>query len=77
MPKVDSEFEEITAGEEEEDCQQKLKTKWASVDALVGREKRMRVIAESGNGLQGSDRSLTSLWKTVEYAARLLAVPMD
>ena len=45
LPKVDSEFEEITAGEEE-DRQQKLKTKWAALEALVGSEKRIRLIAE-------------------------------
>ena len=54
LPKVDSEFEEITAGEEE-DRQQKLKTKWAALEALVGSEKRIRLIAESGNGLHRSD----------------------
>ena len=32
LPKVDSEFEEITEGEEE-GCKQKLKTKWAALKA--------------------------------------------
>ena len=32
LPKVDSEFEEITEGEEE-DLQRKLKTKWAALKA--------------------------------------------
>ena len=45
LPKVDSEFEEITEGEEE-DRMQKLKTKWAALEALVGNEKRIRQIAE-------------------------------
>ena len=45
MPKFESEFEEITEGEEE-DRQQKLKTKWAALKALVGSEKRIRLIAE-------------------------------
>ncbi len=45
LPKVDSEFEEITEGEEE-DRQQTLKTKWAALEALVGSEKRIRLIAE-------------------------------
>ncbi|MCX7423804.1 MAG: type I restriction endonuclease subunit R, partial [Planctomycetia bacterium] len=45
LPKVDSEFEEITEGEEE-DRKQKLKTKWAALEALVGSEKRIRLIAE-------------------------------
>ena len=45
MPKVDAEFEEITEGEEE-NRKQKLKTKWAALEALVGSEKRIRLIAE-------------------------------
>ena len=45
LPKVDSEFDEITEGEEE-DHKQKLKTKWAALEALVGSEKRIRLIAE-------------------------------
>ncbi len=45
LPKVDSEFEEITEGEEE-DRKQKLKTKWAALEALVGSEKRIHLIAE-------------------------------
>ncbi len=44
LPKVDSGFEDITAGEEE-DRQQKLKTKRAALEALVGSEKRIRLIA--------------------------------
>ena len=36
LPKVDAEFEEITAGEEE-DRQQKLKTNWAALEAMDGK----------------------------------------
>ncbi len=45
LPKVDSEFEDITGGEDE-DRKQKLQTKWAALEALVGGEKRIRLIAE-------------------------------
>ncbi len=45
LPKVNSEFEEITEGEED-DRKQKLKTKQAALEALVGSEKRIRLIAE-------------------------------
>ena len=45
LPKVDSEFEDITEGEEE-DRKQKLKTKGAALETLVGSEKRIRLIAE-------------------------------
>ncbi|MEW6774925.1 MAG: type I restriction endonuclease subunit R [Bdellovibrionota bacterium] len=43
-PKLDPEFEEITEGEEEE-SREKLKTKWAALEALVGSEKRLQMIA--------------------------------
>ena len=45
LPRVDTEFDEITEGEEEE-RKEKLKTKWAALEALVGNEKRVRLIAE-------------------------------
>lgn len=45
MPRIDAEFDEITEGEEE-DRRQKLKTKWAALEALVGDPKRVALIAE-------------------------------
>ena len=44
-PHLDEEFEEITEGEEEEH-KEKLKTKWAALEAVVGTEKRIRLIAQ-------------------------------
>jgi len=44
-PKVDEEFEEVTEGEEVE-RKEKLKTKWAQLEAIVGSEKRLRLIAQ-------------------------------
>ncbi|HQO27868.1 MAG TPA: type I restriction endonuclease subunit R, partial [Candidatus Pacearchaeota archaeon] len=44
-PKIDPEFEEVTEGEELE-RKEKLKTKWAQLEAIVGTEKRIRLIAE-------------------------------
>ncbi|MCE5268432.1 MAG: type I restriction endonuclease subunit R [Planctomycetaceae bacterium] len=44
LPHLDAEFEEITEGEEVE-RKEKLKTKWAALEALVGDEKRIRLIA--------------------------------
>ena len=44
-PRIDPEFEEVTEGEEVE-SKEKLKTKWAQLEALVGAEKRVRLIAE-------------------------------
>ena len=45
LPRLDDEFEEITEGEEE-DRKQKLKTKWAALEALVGDPKRINLIAK-------------------------------
>ncbi|MGQ9635867.1 MAG: type I restriction endonuclease subunit R [Bryobacteraceae bacterium] len=44
-PKLDEEFEELTEGEEVEH-KERLKTKWAQLEALVGTEKRIALIAE-------------------------------
>ena len=44
LPKIDEEFEEITEGEELT-RKEKLKTKWAALEALVGDPKRIDLIA--------------------------------
>jgi type I restriction enzyme, R subunit len=44
-PKIDPEFEEVTEGEEVE-RKEKLKTKWAQIEALVGSDKRLKLIAQ-------------------------------
>ena len=44
-PSIDPDFEEATEGEEI-DRTEKLKTKWAQLEAVVGAEKRVRQIAE-------------------------------
>ncbi len=44
-PKLDEEFEVATEGEEVEH-KERLKTKWAQLEALVGAEKRIRLIAQ-------------------------------
>jgi type I restriction enzyme, R subunit len=43
-PKIDDQFEELTEGEEES-AKEKLKSKWAALEALVGSEKRIKLIA--------------------------------
>ncbi len=43
-PKIDPEFEEATEGEEVEQ-REKLKTKWAQLEAVVGSAQRVRLIA--------------------------------
>lgn len=44
-PRIDPEFEEITEGEEETG-RQKLRSKWAALEAMVGAEKRIALVAE-------------------------------
>ena len=44
LPEIDEEFDEITEGEEDAK-KQKLKTKWAALEALVGDPKRIALVA--------------------------------
>jgi type I restriction enzyme R subunit len=44
QPRIDPEFEELTEGEEVE-RKEKLKSKWARLEAMVGSEKRIALIA--------------------------------
>ena len=44
-PKIDPDFEEVTEGEEVEK-RERLKTKWAQLEAIVGAEKRLKQIAQ-------------------------------
>jgi type I restriction enzyme R subunit len=43
-PKIDPEFEDVTEGEEVE-RKEKIKSKWAQLEAIVGAEKRLKLIA--------------------------------
>jgi type I restriction enzyme R subunit len=43
-PRIDLEFEEVTEGEEIEH-KERLKTKWSQLEAIVGSEKRLRLVA--------------------------------
>jgi len=45
-PRLDAAFEEIAETEEDEARKQRLRSKWASLEALVGAEKRIRLVAE-------------------------------
>lgn len=44
-PQIDAEFEELTEGEEVA-RQEKLKSKWAKLEAMIGSEKRIALIAQ-------------------------------
>jgi type I restriction enzyme, R subunit len=43
-PRVDEEFEEVTEGEEES-AKERIKSKWAALEALVGTDKRLSLVA--------------------------------
>lgn len=58
LPKLDQEFDEITE-DEEPDRREKLKTKWAALEALVGDKKRIRVIA--GDLIEHFERRLEAM----------------
>src|SRR6266481_1954594 len=45
-PRIDPDFEEVTEGEEVE-RKEKLKSKWAQLEAVVGSEKRLKLIADA------------------------------
>ena len=44
LPKIDSAFDEITEGEEQAK-KEKLKSKWAAIEVLVGDPKRIAIVA--------------------------------
>ena len=44
-PRLDEAFEEITEAEEDEARKQRLRSKWASLEALVGADKRLELVA--------------------------------
>ncbi len=45
-PTIDPEFAEITESEEEESRKQRMRSKWASIEAMVGTEKRIGLVAD-------------------------------
>ncbi|WP_010583950.1 type I restriction endonuclease subunit R [Schlesneria paludicola] len=45
LPRIDAEFDEITEGEEESN-RDKLKSKWAAIEALVGSPNRIALVAK-------------------------------
>ena len=44
-PKIDDDFEEVTEGEEEAK-KESLKSEWSTIEALVGTDKRLRLVAK-------------------------------
>jgi len=57
-PKIDPDFEDVTEGEEQT-TKEKLKSKWAQLEAMVGSEKRQALVAQ--DILQHFDNRLAAL----------------
>jgi type I restriction enzyme R subunit len=66
-PKIDPNFEEATEGEEVS-RKEKLKTKWAQLEAVVGSEKRLKLVA--GDII----RHIESRWEAMEGKAMIVAM---
>jgi type I restriction enzyme R subunit len=57
-PRIDEEFEEVTEGEEAEH-KERLKTKWAQLEAVVGTERRLAMVA--GDLVEHFERRLAAM----------------
>ena len=66
-PAIDEDFEEITEGEEME-RRERLKTRWAQLEAIVGSKKRLRLVAEDIIG------HLERRWQTLEGKAMIVCM---
>ena len=71
-PKIDSDFEEVTEGEEVE-RKEGLKSKWAQLAAVVGAEKRLKLVAadpfrDPGEQMTGpTRRGVREAWKRPDW----------
>ncbi len=66
-PRLDDNFQEITEGEEEV-SKEKLKTKWAALEAVVGSEKRVKLIA------QDIVNHIERRWETLDGKAMIVCM---
>ena len=74
-PTIDPEFDEATEGEEIE-RREKLKTKWAQLEAVVGAENRLKqVAAEEARGRLAEQRQFLDSADTIAAFAEALRVP--
>lgn len=73
-PHLDEEFEEVTEGEEE-GKKEKLKTKWAALEAIVGAEKRIGLIA--GDLIEHFDRRCEAMRDHIGSDGKALIVCMS
>jgi type I restriction enzyme, R subunit len=73
-PKIDPNFEEATEGEEL-DHKEKLKTKWAALEAVVGAEKRIGLIAE--DFVTHWEQRIEAMETQVPYGGKAMIVCMS
>ncbi len=59
-PNIDPDFEEAIEGEEVE-RKERLKTRWAQLEAIVGAEERLRLVAEYT--VAHFDDRIEAIWK--------------
>ena len=84
-PQIDDEVDEVT-GDEAPDVQERLKRKWAAVEALVGSDTRVKLVASdlvniSKTGLgpqrQGDDRLCMARWICVTLYDEIVSAAPD
>lgn len=73
-PRIDPNFEEATEGEEIE-RKEKLKTKWAQLEALVGTEKRLQLIAQ--DIVEHFEKRATAMWQLTGNEGKAMIVCMS
>jgi type I restriction enzyme R subunit len=73
-PKIDPEFEEVTEGEEV-DRKEKLKSKWAQLEAVVGSDKRLAVVAR--DVVEHFERRAEAMWQQTGDEGKAMIVGMS
>ncbi|HWP91284.1 MAG TPA: type I restriction endonuclease subunit R [Thermodesulfobacteriota bacterium] len=72
--RIDPEFEEVTEGEEVE-RKEKLKSKWAQLEAIVGSEKRLKLIAK--DIVEHFEKRADAMWRQTGDEGKAMVVCMS
>ncbi|MDQ7780502.1 MAG: type I restriction endonuclease subunit R [Planctomycetota bacterium] len=73
-PKIDPDFEEATEGEEVE-RKEKLKTRWAQLEAIVGTERRLKLIAR--DIVDHFEKRAEAMWRQTHDEGKVMIVCMS
>ncbi|MGQ0511716.1 MAG: type I restriction endonuclease subunit R [Betaproteobacteria bacterium] len=73
-PKIDPDFEEATEGEEVE-RKEKLKSKWAQLEAVVGAEKRIQIVAQ--DIVEHFEQRADAMWRQTRDEGKAMVVCMS